>query len=164
MLFKCKRFGNTRHTLIFGIPVSRDAHRVDFRGLRTTFSLICSTVASENTWPIGWLGIAHRTSGLNKILVPGVNCRPTGRFLDIVSAKFPLNLCSRLRFFEPKHTTSTLCICESSHIDFNCWSARGDGIGYYSTTCMKLRVFCYIMTVQNVVYVLCINLYKLSKL
>jgi hypothetical protein len=38
------------------------------------------------------------------------------------------------------------------------------GIGYYSTTCMKLGVFCYIMTVQNVVYVLCINLYKLSKL
>jgi hypothetical protein len=29
---------------------------------------------------------------------------------------------------------------------------------------MKLAVFCYIMTVQNVVYVLCINLYKLSKL
>src|SRR5215510_2641834 len=85
--------------------------------------------------------MAHRTSGLNKIRVPGVNCRPTGRFLAILSAKFPLNLCSRLRFFEPKHTTSTLCTCESTHLDFKCWSARGGGIGYYSTTCMKGIVY-----------------------
>jgi hypothetical protein len=31
-------------------------------------------------------------------------------------------------------------------------------------TKVKLGVFCYILTIQNVVYVLCINLYKLSKL
>jgi hypothetical protein len=30
-------------------------------------------------------------------------------------------------------------------------------------TCVKLAVVCYIMTVQNVVYVLCIHLYNLSK-
>ena len=29
---------------------------------------------------------------------------------------------------------------------------------------VKLGVFCYILTVQNLVYVLCINFYKLSKL
>jgi hypothetical protein len=29
---------------------------------------------------------------------------------------------------------------------------------------VNLGVFCYIVTVQNVVYVLCINFYKLSKL
>ena len=107
--------------------------------------------------------MAHRTSGLNKIFVPGVNCRPTGMFLVILSAKFPLNLCSRLHFFEPKHTMSTLCTCESIHLDFNCGSAFGGGIGYYGTMCTKLGVFCYIMIVQNVVYILCINLYKLSK-
>jgi hypothetical protein len=44
---------------------------------------------------------------------------------------------------------------------FNCGSARGGGSGYYSPTCIKLAVFCYIMTVQNVVYVVCINLYTL---
>jgi hypothetical protein len=94
----------------------------------------------RNTWATWWLGMTHRTSGLNKILVPRVNCRPTARFLAVLSAKFPLNLCSRLRFFEPKHTTSTLCTCESSHLDFNCCSARGGGIGYYSTTCIKLAM------------------------
>jgi hypothetical protein len=36
--------------------------------------------------------------------------------------------------------------------------------GPYTVRCIKLSVFCYIMTVQNVVYVLCINLYVLSKL
>jgi hypothetical protein len=106
--------------------------------------------------------MAYRTSGLNKILVPRVNCRPAGRFVATLSAKFPLNLCNRLRFFEAKHTTSTLCTCESTHLDLNCGSARGGGLGYYSTTCIKLVMFCYIMTVQNVVYVLCINLYSLS--
>jgi len=75
------------------------------------------------------------------IRVPGVNCRPTGRFLAILSAKFPLNLCSRLHFFEPKHTTSTLCTCESSHLDFKCGSARCGGIGYCSTMCMKGIVY-----------------------
>jgi hypothetical protein len=90
----------------------------------------------------------------------------TGRFLAILSAKFIFNLCSALRFFEPKHTTSTLCTCESSHFDLNCGSACGGGssIGYYSTECIKLAVFCYIMAVQSIVYVLCINLYTLSKL
>jgi hypothetical protein len=34
--------------------------------------------------------MAHRTSGLNKILVPPVNFRPTGKFLAILSVKFPL--------------------------------------------------------------------------
>jgi hypothetical protein len=29
--------------------------------------------------------------------------------------------------------------------------------GPYTVTCIKLAVFCYIMTAQNVVYVLCIN-------
>ena len=85
--------------------------------------------------------MAHRTSGLKKIRVPGVKCRPTGRFLAILSAKVPLHLCSRLRFFEAKHTTSTLCTCESCHLDFKCGSARGGGIGYYSTTCMKGIVY-----------------------
>jgi hypothetical protein len=36
--------------------------------------------------------------------------------------------------------------------------------GPYTVTCIKLAVFCYIMTVQNVVYDLCINLYTLSML
>jgi hypothetical protein len=36
--------------------------------------------------------------------------------------------------------------------------------GPYAVTCIKLAVFCYIMTIQNFVYVLCINLYTLSKL
>jgi hypothetical protein len=36
--------------------------------------------------------------------------------------------------------------------------------GPYTVTCIKLAVCCYIMTVQYVVYVLCINLYALSKL
>jgi hypothetical protein len=58
---------------------------------------------------------------------------------------------------------SILCTCESSQLDYNCESARDGGIGYYSTTCIKLEMFCYIMTVQNVC-VLCINLYTLSKL
>jgi hypothetical protein len=99
----------------------------------------------------------HRTSDLNKILMSRVNCKPTGRFLMILSVKFSLNLCSRLCFFEPKHTTSTLYAFESSYLDFNCGSTCSGGIGYYSTTCIRLAMFCYIMTVQNVVYVLCIN-------
>jgi hypothetical protein len=36
--------------------------------------------------------------------------------------------------------------------------------GPYTVTCIKLAVFCYIMTFKNVVYVLCINVYTLSKL
>jgi hypothetical protein len=36
--------------------------------------------------------------------------------------------------------------------------------GPYAVTCIKLAVFCYIMTGQNVVYVLCINVYTLSML
>jgi hypothetical protein len=36
--------------------------------------------------------------------------------------------------------------------------------GPYTITCIKLAAFSYIMTVQNVVYVLYINLYTLSKL
>jgi hypothetical protein len=91
--------------------------------------------------------MAHRTSGLNKIIVPLVNCRTTGRFLAVLSAKFPLNLCSRLCFFEPKHTTSTLCTCESSRR-----SAHGGGIWHYSTTCIELAMFCYILTVENIVF------------
>jgi hypothetical protein len=35
----------------------------------------------------GWLGMAYRTSGLNKILVPRVNCRTTARFLAILSVE-----------------------------------------------------------------------------
>jgi hypothetical protein len=104
----------------------------------------------------------QRTSGLNKLLVELVNCRPTGRFPAILSAKFHLNLCSSLSFFKPK--MSTLCTCESSHLKLNCGSARGEGIAYYSTTCIELAMFFYIITVQNVVYVLCINLYTLAKL
>jgi hypothetical protein len=38
--------------------------------------------------------------------------------------------------------------------DLNCGSGGGGSIGYYSTTCIKLAVLCYIMTVQSVVYVL----------
>jgi hypothetical protein len=146
-----------------GIPVSRDARRIEFHGLRTKLSQLfhCS---NRNTWATWWLGMAHGTSGLNKILMPRVNCRPIGRFLEILSAKFPLNLCSRHRFLEAKHTTSMLCICESSHPDINCGSVRGGCTGYYSTTCIKLAMFCYIMTIQNVVHVPCINLYILSKL
>jgi hypothetical protein len=108
--------------------------------------------------------MAHRTSGLNEILVPSVKCRLTGRFLEILNTKFPFDLCSRYRFFEPKHTMRTLCACERSHLDFNGESASGGGIGYYRITCIKLAMFCYTMTVQNVVYVLDINLYTLSKL
>jgi hypothetical protein len=74
----CKRFRNTRHTITSNEVLPKLLH--------------CS----------GWLGVAHRTSCLNKILVPRVNCRPTGKLLAILRAKFPLNLCSRLRFFEPK--------------------------------------------------------------
>jgi hypothetical protein len=118
----------------------------------------------RNTWPTEWLGMAQRISGLNKILVPRVSFKIIGRFLMILSVKFPLNLCSRLRFFAPKHTTSTLCTYESSHLDFNCRGAHGGCIGYYSTTCIKLAMFCYIITVKNVLYVLCINLYKLPQL
>ena len=40
-----------------------------------------------------------------------------------------------------QNTTSTLCTCESSHLDFKCGSARGGGIGYHSTTCMKGIVY-----------------------
>jgi hypothetical protein len=40
--------------------------------------------------------MAHRTCGFNEILVPRVNCRSTRRFLAMLSAKFPLNLCSIL--------------------------------------------------------------------
>jgi hypothetical protein len=108
--------------------------------------------------------MAHRASGLNEILVPRLNCMPIGRFLAKPSSKFPFNLCSRHRFFEPKHTTRTLCTYESSHLDFNCESAYSGGIEYYSIMCIKLTIFCYIMTVKNVVYVFCINLYTLSKL
>jgi hypothetical protein len=80
---------------------------------------------------------------LNKTLVAQVNCRPTGRFLAILNAIFPLNLCSRLHFFETKHTTRTHLTCESSHLDFNCGSARGGSIEYYSTTSIKLAMLCY---------------------
>jgi hypothetical protein len=45
--FKRKCFRNTGHTVATGIPVSRDARRVDFRELRTKLSLSCSIVASE---------------------------------------------------------------------------------------------------------------------
>jgi hypothetical protein len=45
--FKCKRFRNIRHIVTFGIQVSQDAIRVDFRVLRTKLSLSCSTAASE---------------------------------------------------------------------------------------------------------------------
>jgi hypothetical protein len=93
--------------------------------------------------------MAHRTYSLNKILVPWVNCRPTGRFLTRLSAKIYC-LCSKLCFFEPKHTTSTLCACESSHLHFNCGSFRSSGIGYYSTVCNKLAMFCYVITVRCV--------------
>jgi hypothetical protein len=46
--FKCKRFRNTRHTVTFGIPVSRDARRVDFRGLRTN---VCRITNGSHTEP-----------------------------------------------------------------------------------------------------------------
>jgi hypothetical protein len=45
--FKWKRFRNTRQTVTFGILISREACRVDFRGLRTKLSLSCSTVTSK---------------------------------------------------------------------------------------------------------------------
>jgi hypothetical protein len=55
----------------------------------------------------------------------------------------------------------------------NCWSMSRYTIpvmvvsmkkkGPYTITCIKLAAFSYIMTVQNVVYVLCVNLYTLSK-
>jgi hypothetical protein len=98
--FRCKRFPNTRYKVTFGIPVSRDTHRGGFswtsnKALSKLFH--CSV---RNTWATGWLDVVHRTSGLYKILVLRVNCRPTVTFLAILSAKLPLNLCSRLRFFE----------------------------------------------------------------
>jgi len=36
--------------------------------------------------------------------------------------------------------------------------------GPYTLSEVKLGVFCYILTVKNVVYVLCINFYTLSNL
>jgi hypothetical protein len=63
-----------------------------------------------------------------------------------------------------QRTCSVYKITANKHLEFNCGSARGGGIGHYSTTCFKLVMFCYIMTVQNVVYALCTNVYNLSKL
>jgi hypothetical protein len=83
-------------------------------------------------------------------------------FLAILSANLPLNLCNRLSFFEPKHTGSSLCTSESSHLGFNRERDRGGGTGYYSTTRIKLAMFCYIMTVRNVVHVLCIEAISLQ--
>jgi hypothetical protein len=50
--FMCKRFHNTRHTVTFGVPVSQDARRIDFRGLRTELSLswsICKSCHLERS-------------------------------------------------------------------------------------------------------------------
>jgi hypothetical protein len=118
----------------------------------TSFQIRTSRLSSEtlpklfhcsvrNTRATGWPNMAHKTCGLNKILVPRSNCRSTGRFLAILSAKFPSNLCGRLRFFEPKHITRTLYICESSHLDFNSGNARGGGICYYSICASNLQYF-----------------------
>jgi hypothetical protein len=52
---------------------------------------------------------------------------------------------------------------EVNHIYFNCGDAHESGIGNYSTTYIKLAILYYSVTVQNVVYALCINLDTLSK-
>jgi hypothetical protein len=136
--FKCKHFRNTRHTVTIGIglPVSQDARRVDFRRLRSKLTLSCSIHKKHIGVWVTWM--AHRSSGHRKIIVPRVNCEPTGRFLTILSAKYLLNLCSsRLRFFEQKHTTSMFCTYESSHLEFNCQRFRYAGIGSDTTMCIK---------------------------
>jgi hypothetical protein len=46
--FKCKCFRNTRHTVTFGIPVSRGTCHVDFRGLRTN---ICHFTSGTHIEP-----------------------------------------------------------------------------------------------------------------
>jgi hypothetical protein len=79
-------------------------------------SLSCTDVALETHRQPG--DLAWQTEHPVSILVTRVNHRPTGRFLAILSAKFPLNMCSRLHSFEPKHTMSMLCTCESSHMVF----------------------------------------------
>jgi hypothetical protein len=92
--FKCKRFRNARHTVTFGIPSfpRRTSRWLSWTSNEAFLKLFhCSL---RNTWATVWLGMVHRSSGLNKIIVPRVNCRSTVRFLAILSVKFPLNLCS----------------------------------------------------------------------
>uniref|UniRef100_A0A1B6DFM5 Uncharacterized protein n=1 Tax=Clastoptera arizonana TaxID=38151 RepID=A0A1B6DFM5_9HEMI len=39
--------------------------------------------------------------------MPLINCRPTRSIFRVLGTKITLNCCRRLRFFKPKHTTST---------------------------------------------------------
>jgi hypothetical protein len=66
--FKCKLFRNTRHTVTFGTPHSRDTRRIEFRGPRTKFSLSCSTVASETHERLGDLALRTEHSVSTKFL------------------------------------------------------------------------------------------------
>jgi hypothetical protein len=66
----------------------------------------------------------------------------------------PLNLCSRLVSLNRNTYDNTL-----NHLHVNYGNACGGGIGHYSTTCIKLAMFCYIMTIQFDVYAHCIHLY-----
>jgi hypothetical protein len=88
---------------------------------------------------VTWHG-THWTSFSITFLQHELTIGPTGRFLAILRAKFPLNLCSRLRFLESKHITSTNCNYYSTHLDCNCGSARGGSIGYYSTAWFNLAM------------------------
>jgi hypothetical protein len=47
-----------------------------------------------------------------------------------------------------------LYTCESSHLDLNCPGALAVAVLGTNITWIKLEVFCYILTLQNSVYVL----------
>jgi hypothetical protein len=103
--------------------------------------------------------MAHRTSFSTKLYT---QCSTSGTFLAIMNAKFPLNFCSRLRFFEPKHKRE-----RSEHIKVAILisTAGALAVAVLSTRIPRasnLQCFPALSTVQNVVDALSINLYTLS--
>jgi hypothetical protein len=71
-------------------------------------------------------------------------------------------------YFELLRTDAARSECGNLYISVHHFPMCYTGCFKKSFTTLKayrnLDVFCYILTVQNVVYVLCINFYKLSKL
>jgi hypothetical protein len=156
----CGAMQSSRTWAVFSLLTLFSIKLHNFTSLKTatfTFTTVRGTLMIHQVQDgIQRLILLNRTSGLNKILVLPVNCKPTGRFLAVLW-NF-LWTCVAYFVSSNQNTVSILCTCESIG------NIRGGVILYYSTTCIKLAMLCSIMTVQNVVYALCINLYNLSKL
>jgi hypothetical protein len=133
------------------LPNFRVARRVYFWNSNEALPKLFHRSA-RNTWATGWLGMAHGTSGLIKILVPRVNWRPTGRFLAILTAEISLQWNSLGRAaFELYGSQRDMRLRKLIQ-----WTITMPG----NTCCILLHYD----SSKHIVHLLWINLYELPKL